>query len=249
MDKVTFSQASITSLQIEIKGRRVHYLKAGKGPAVVLVHGGASDSRDWLRTMAQYGDRFSFYAPDLPGFGKSDRDEKGYYLYDFSDFLQGFIELLKIESPVLVGHSFGARLCLDTVRKQENNISKLILIDASGLGKMSPPGMVMFGFFTVLRKALRQPQPFPKFLTKEGDNWDYIGDEVLTHIKVPTLLIWKRTDPYLPVSIAQKAVKLIPGAKLEIVEGYGHAPHQQNDNSAFNKLFLDFLSPGDQEKA
>ncbi len=232
---------NIESLEIKVKGRRVHYLKAGKGKPVVLVHGGASDSREWRPVMEKYSDRYTFYAPDLPGFGKSDRDPKGYYLADFSDFLIGFIDLLKLEKPALVAHSLGGRTAMDVALQRPEDISKLILIDSSGLGEMSPFGAVLFYFFLYLRDILRKPQPFPKFLVKEGDNWNEIGDEGLKNIKVPTLLIWKRTDPYLSVRQAKHAQKLIPGAKLEIIKGYGHAPHQQEDKSEFFRLMEEFL--------
>jgi len=45
------------------------------------------------------------------------------------------------------------------------------------------------------------------------------------------------------VSLARRAVKLIPGARLEVLPGYGHAPHGQN-SEAFNRLLLDFLARG-----
>ncbi len=239
------STANIESLNIEINNRRIHYLKAGKGKPVVLIHGGASDSKEWRPIMAQYSDRYSFYAPDLPGFGASDRDPKGYYLTDYSDFLLGFIGLFKIDKPAVAGHSFGARVCMDAALYPGNNISKLILIDSSGLGKMSPFGNVLFYFFKWLRDILRKPQPFPKFLPTDGVDWNNIGDEALKNIKVPTLLIWKSTDPYMPIKRARRAEKLIPGAKLAVIKGYGHAPHQQNDNSEFRKLMLEFLDGKD----
>jgi pimeloyl-ACP methyl ester carboxylesterase len=130
---------------------------------------------------------------------------------------------------------------MDVALQRPDNISKLILIDSSGLGKMSPFGAVLFYFFQYLRDILHKPQPFPKFLAKEGDNWNEIGDEALKNIKVPTLLIWKRTDPYLSVRQAKHAQKLIPGAKLAIIDGYGHAPHQQEDKSEFLRLMTEFL--------
>jgi pimeloyl-ACP methyl ester carboxylesterase len=234
----------IESLFNEFQGRPIHYLKAGKGRPVVLVHGGASDSRDWLPIIAKYGDRYSFYAPDLPGFGESYRDPNGYYLSDFSDFLLGFIKDLKMEKPALVGHSLGARVCLDTVSLPGCDADMLILIDASGLGKMSPLGNVLFFFFKYLRDILRQKQPFPKFLSKAGVDWNDIGNEALKSIGVPTLLIWKSLDPYLSVKQGRRAESLMPNAKLAVIKGYGHAPHQQNDNSGFCKLMLDFLDGG-----
>ena len=241
MDNNISARSGIESLYLEVKGRRAHYQRAGRGAPVVLVHGGASDSRDWLATMAQFSDRFSFYAPDLIGFGKSDRDESGYYLSDFSDFLRGFISQLRLENPALVGHSFGARVCLDVARQPGNNVSKLVLIDASGLGKISIFGNALFTGFWAMRKILGKPQPFPRFLSREGDDYNYVGSEVLQSLQTPTLLIWKRFDPYMPLSVARRAEKLIPGAKLAVVDGYGHAPHQQKNSGAFNRLLLEFL--------
>ena len=238
---------NIERRQTDFKGRRIHFLKAGQGPAVVLLHGGASNSSEWIRTMTVGGDRYTFYAPDLPGFGESDRDEHGYYLTDYTDFLIGFIDSLKLENPALAGHSFGARICIDTACRSKDNISKLVLIDASGLGNMSLFGTVLFNFFTTARKALRKPQPYPKFLSKEGVDWDYVGDEALKSIRAPTLLIWKSADPYLPLAIARRAARLIPGAELAVIGGYGHAPHQQNDNAPFNRLLLEFLGRDGQE--
>lgn len=234
-------QAGIEGLKLNVNGHRTHYLKAGVGPPVVLIHGGASDSRDWVDTMAALADRYTLYAPDLIGFGQSGRKEEGYYLSEFSDFVLEFIGTLQLEKPVLVGHSFGARVCLDVACRNHELARKLVLIDASGLGKMTGFGSALYTAFWALRKLLRQPQPYPRFLVKEGDDYNQVSIEELAKLTPPTLLIWKRHDPYLPVSLARRAEKLIPGSRLEVLPGYGHAPHQQN-SEAFNRILLDFLS-------
>jgi len=239
-NKIKYDRSGIESLQLKVNGHRIHYLKSGTGAPVVLAHGGASDSRDWVNTMATLSHRFTLYAPDLIGFGQSDRNENGYYLSDFSDFLLEFMDTLELRSAVLVGHSFGARVCLEVARLHQERVQKLILIDASGLGKISALGNALFTTFWALRKLLRRPQPFPRFLSKEGDNYNYVGSEALQNIQTPTLLIWKRFDPYMPLSVARRAQEIMPGAKLAVLPGYGHAPHQQN-NEAFNRILLDFL--------
>jgi pimeloyl-ACP methyl ester carboxylesterase len=233
--------SNIESFTLNVKGHYIHYLKSGKGRPVVLVHGGASSSRDWLKLMGE-NHGFTFYAPDLPGFGESARKEQGYFVTDFADFLTDFIDVLKLESPALVGHSLGARACLDAARQPGGSISKLILIDASGLGKSSAFGRFLFGFFAALRKVRGKAQPYPRLLVKEGVDWNYVGDEALKNIKIPTLLIWKNPDPYMPIANARRAQKLIPGAELAVVKGYGHAPHQQKDSREFTRLTLEFLN-------
>jgi pimeloyl-ACP methyl ester carboxylesterase len=234
------SPAGIKGRHIVINGHRVYYYQVGSGPPVVLLHGGASDSRDWLPTMVALADRFSFYAPDLIGFGQSDRKESGYYLSEFSDFLAEFIEALQLEKPSLVGHSFGARVCLDVALNDQERINKLILVDASGLDKMSSLGNVLFTTFWTLRKLMNRPQPFPTFLAREGEDYSRVGDASLRGLKTPTLLVWKRHDPYLPVTIARRAVKVIHGARLVVVPGFGHAPNKQNRH-VFHQLMVEFL--------
>jgi len=241
--KQTENRAGIEGLKLNVDGHRTHYLKAGGGPPVVLVHGGASDSRDWFDTMTSLAHRYTLYAPDLIGFGQNERSEDGYYLSDFSDFLLEFINTLQLEKPALVGHSFGARVCLDVAFQNHELVRKLVLVDASGLGKVTRFGSALTTVFWALRKLFRRPQPFPRFLAKEGDDYDRVSIDELARLTAPTLLIWKRLDPYLPLSIARRAEKLIPGSRLEVLPGYGHAPHQQN-SQAFNRLLLNFLDGG-----
>jgi pimeloyl-ACP methyl ester carboxylesterase len=235
----------IESRNIQVNGRRAHYLKAGSGPPVVLIHGGASDSQDWISTMTALSNRFSFYALDLLGYGKSEKDENGFYLAEFAEYLAGFVDTLKLKNPALVGHSLGGRFCLDVAIKDQSKISKLVLIDTTGLGNMSLFGNVLQFLFWLYRKITRQPQPFPTFLTKPGEKFHHNYTKELRRLNIPTLLIWKELDPYLPVRIGRRAVKKIPGAKLAVLKGYGHAPHQKDkDRKAFYKILADFLDNG-----
>ena len=228
------------SLKLKIGDHQAHYLKAGSGPPVVLIHGGASDSRDWVSTIAALSNRYSLYAPDLIGFGQSDRTRDGYYFSDFTEFIMGFLDTLGLEKPALVGHSFGGRLCLEIALQHPEKVRKLVLVHASGLGKISRLGTVVLTGFWAMRKILRRPQPYPKFLAREGEDVSWLCLDELPNLKTPTLIIWKRYDPYLPLAIARRAKELIPGARLVVLPGYGHAPHGQNKD-AFNRLLLDFI--------
>jgi pimeloyl-ACP methyl ester carboxylesterase len=239
-DSSVFISPGIESRFVIIGGRRIHYFTAGHGPSVVLLHGGASDARDWLNTMEALSSHYRLYAPDLIGFGESERDAKGYYLSDFNDCLAVFIATLTPEKPALVGHSFSGRMCLEVAHRNPEMISKLILIDAAGLGRISLVGHALFGGFALARKFMGKQQPFPTFLAKEGENYNDIGQEALKSIRTPTLIIWKSVDPYMPLGLGKRAAKLIPGARLVVFKGYGHAPHQK-ENAAFNKVLGEFL--------
>jgi pimeloyl-ACP methyl ester carboxylesterase len=228
------------SLTLEVTGHLAHYLKAGSGPPVVLVHGGASDSRDWLGNIPALSPFFTVYAPDLIGFGRSGRNEEGYYITDFSDFLEEFIEKLGLSRPALVGHSLGARACLGVALRRPELVGRLVLVDAAGLGKVSRFGTALNIAIYRLRQLLGRPQPYPRFKIKEGEDMYWRCMEELPGLSVPTLIIWKRHDPYIPLSVARHAAALIPGAILEVLPGFGHAPQSQN-REEFNRLLLDFL--------
>ena len=127
--------------------------------------------------------------------------------------------------------------------QDQERISKLVLIDAAGLGKVSAFGSVVLTSFWFLRKLLRQRDPYPQFLTREGEDANWLCVNELSTLKPKTLLVWKRMDPYLPVSLARRAAELMPEAELVIVPGFGHAPHKQNPD-IFHQLLLEFLENG-----
>jgi pimeloyl-ACP methyl ester carboxylesterase len=58
---------------------------------------------------------------------------------------------------------------------------------------------------------------------------------------MPSLIVWNRRDPYYTVKGALKAKELMPQAQLEILPGYGHAPHR-TERDSFNKLLAAFLA-------
>src|SRR6266576_2335654 len=62
----------------EVNGVRLHYLMAGKGDPVVLLHGYAETSHMWLPLIAKLSDKHTVIAPDLRGFGQSSAPSDGY---------------------------------------------------------------------------------------------------------------------------------------------------------------------------
>jgi len=230
----------IQSSELELNGHKIHYLEAGNGSPVVLVHGGASDSRDWIDTIAILSQSYGVYAPDLPGYGRSSRNDDGYYISDFVEFIIEFIRTLDLDSPVVVGHSLGGRACLGVALHHPEMIRRLVLIDTAGFGKLTRLGLFLGTAAWSVRKILRLHQPYPRFLWRDGEDRDWLCLEELPLLQIPTLMVWNRHDPYHPVGGAFKARELIPESYLEVFPGYGHAPHVRK-RDLFNNLLLNFI--------
>lgn len=235
------AEGGIQSLEVRADAHQVHYLKAGTGNPVLLLHGGASNSQDWLGTMVALSHSYSLYAPDMPGFRGGGTDSRGYYLSDFVEFTLGFIQTTRLGSHVLVGHSLGGRICLEIALRHPKMVRRLVLIDTVGVSRLTRLGLFLGAAAWSVRKILSRTQPYPKFLKRDGEDKDWLCLEELPNLKVPTLIVWKRHDPYYSLDGALRAKKLIPGARLEIFEGYGHSPHLQKGD-LFNNLLLNFIN-------
>jgi pimeloyl-ACP methyl ester carboxylesterase len=237
------SSSVIESLDLKIGKRQAHYLKAGSGPPVVLIHGGADDSKTWAETMTALSQSYTLYAPDMLGYGLSDRDKTSYYLSEFVDFTLGFIQALGLDSAALalVGHSLGGRICLEIALQHPEKVRRLVLIDTVGFARLARWGTFLGAAAWAIREARGRRQPYPRFLKEDGEDKDWRCLDKLTTLKAPTLVIWNRRDPYYPLREAIKAKKLIPGVRFEIFPGYGHAPHVKN-RDYFNNLLLSYLN-------
>ncbi len=114
---------------------QVHYLAAGKGEPVVLLHGLAASVVAWRRNISVLAQRYAVYAPDLPGHGDSDKPDIAYSLDEGVRFLSRFLDALRLERAVLVGNSTGGLLALAMALRQPERVRALVLVDIPGLGR------------------------------------------------------------------------------------------------------------------
>ena len=237
------TQDSVEQLKLKIDDHHVHCLKGGSGPPILLIHGGASDSQDWAATIDALAHSYTLYAPDMIGYGLSERKKDGYCLSDFVKSTQTLIHKLNLNSLVLVGHSLGGRVCLEIALRYPDMVTGLVLVDSVGFAKLAWWGTVLSTTAWCVRKVLKRPQPYPKFLIEDGEDKDWQCTDRLPSLKVPTLVVWNRRDPYFEMAGALKASQLIPEVNLQVYPRFGHAPHKQ-DRDSFNNLLLGFLKQG-----
>lgn len=116
--------------QIEVGAHRIAFEKAGEGPAVVLLHGGLSDSREWRRQIQALKRDFTIVAWDAPGCGASTDPPEDFGLEGYASCLADFIQALELEHPHVVGLSFGAGLALELYRQRPDLPRSLVLTSA-----------------------------------------------------------------------------------------------------------------------
>ena len=92
--------------------RQVHYLRAGQGPALLMLHQSPQSSRDFLPLIEQWKDRFSIIAPDTPGYGLSDPIDRNATMEDFAEAAIEFMDAIGLERSAVYGFHTGAGIAV-----------------------------------------------------------------------------------------------------------------------------------------
>ena len=119
------------------KGISTNYLEVGTGDPVVFVHGsgpGVTAYANWRLTLPALADRFHCYAPDMVGFGFTDRPAGFHYtLQNWVDQLAGLLDALGLETVSLVGNSFGGAVALRLAVTHPERVKRLVLMGSVGV--------------------------------------------------------------------------------------------------------------------
>jgi pimeloyl-ACP methyl ester carboxylesterase len=133
---------------------RIAYERTGTGPALLLLHGGVSDHREWRRQLDSLSDEFTVVAWDAPGCGQSSDPPEFFRLPDYADCLARFVSALGLERPHVLGLSFGGGLALELYRRHPALPQSLILASAyAGWAGSLPAEVVEQRLRQVLREA------------------------------------------------------------------------------------------------
>ena len=251
---------------IQIDGRDILYYQAGHGEPLVVIHGGGGDARTWLDNISELGEKFTVYAPDLPGFGGSEPLEGNYFIPELSEFIDKFATSLGLEEFHVMGHSLGGGVALDYALRSPHKIKKLVLISSLCLGSeiafwirlLSIPALIKYTsslFLAVSRGIkwlLKYLNPAELIITMTpaslaiGSNittfkqQTHILENRLSEVRMPTLLVWGGKDPVVPVSQAYKAATAIPDCQVKVFRKSGHNVHRQ-ELQRFSDIITKFL--------
>lgn len=229
---------------IDIQGMPLHYEVSGSGPAMILMHGwGCSHST--VQSIAKVAsESHTVYNVDFPGFGDTPEPGEVWGVEQYTRLIEGMVDKLGLDHPVLLGHSFGGRVGI--LYSSRRPVSKLILVDAAGIKPRRKPSYYIkvysFKFMKSLMKlrygAEKAKERIEAQRAKRGSA-DYASaspmmrrilskcvnenlKSVLPSIKAPTLLIWGENDTATPLRDAKIMERLIPDAGLVSFPGCGH---------------------------
>src|SRR5947209_12431770 len=114
----------------EVNGVRLHYLVAGKGDPVVLLHGYAQTSHMWLPLIAKLADKHTVIAPDLRGFGQSSAPADGYTKAAMAQDIHALVKSLKYDRIRLVGHDIGLMVAYAYAAQYADEVDRIVLMEA-----------------------------------------------------------------------------------------------------------------------
>ncbi len=129
-------QTEAQEIWLDVAGMRLHCLTAGQnGSPVVLLHGAGIDSAilSWGDAIGPLSAHHRVFAPDLPGYGLSDRPAIQYTTDFYVHVVQLLLDVLHLEKVSLVGLSMGGAIALSLTLRSPNRVEKLVLVDAYGI--------------------------------------------------------------------------------------------------------------------
>jgi len=218
--------------------------------------------------MAAVARRFTVYAPTHPGFGASGAADWMETIADLARFYLWFLDELGLSRVHLLGHSIGGWTAAELAVMNPRVIERLVLVAPAGL--RPERGEILDVFYhppdELLRLTVHDPATIPEWPELYGApptqaqleiaarnqemtarlTWKpYMFNPRLPHflprVTVPTLIVWGREDRIVPLVCGEQYARLLPDARLVVLDGCGHLPPLEKP-AEFADLVLQFLS-------
>ena len=245
------------------------YISAGQGLPVVCLHGAGAGAVTWYPSIGSISKNFHVIAPDIVGYGESDKPDASYDRNYFSGWLKDFLSALNISKAHVVALSQGGAIALQFVLDNPDMVDKLVLVDSGALGAQ-PSFASFFGMLWLNSFPSSLANRFySRYILFNPDNRDpnharysvqvirskggknafrqgkgaavsKISDDFLRQIKNESLILWGEDDQLFSIEHGEAAAKVMPNAKLHRISNAGHLPLMDQPD-IFNKAILDFL--------
>ena len=245
------------------------YLSAGSGYPVICLHGGGAGAVTWYPTIGPLAQHFHVIAPDIVGYGESDKPDAAYDKIYFAAWLKQLFGELGIAKAHIVGLSQGGAIALQFALDYPELVDKLVLVDSGALGAQSPTlaivGMVwlntwpskmanwFFSRYILFKREGRDPNHSrysievlkrkggkKAFTRGRGAAVSELPQAALRRIKNKTLVIWGENDRLFPIEYGARAAEIMPDANLLSIKDAGHLP-LMDQPLIFNRAVENFL--------
>ncbi len=219
---------------------RLAYRAWGERPAgsnsraVLLLHGSPGSSADFLSLGPLLADARLVLAPDLPGFGHSERRVPDYSIAAHADYALALLDRLAIDEVDVVGFSMGGGVALEMAARRPRRVGSLTLLSSIGVQELELLGnhLLNRGVHAIQLAALwGLHQATPHFGRLDGFPLDvpygrnfYDTDQrplrgILGQLEMPVLILHGDRDPLVPASAAREHHRLVPQSELLMLDG------------------------------
>ena len=248
--------AALRSQWTTVSGLRM-FARAGgpppqaNGTVVVLVHGQIISSLYMVPTAERLASQFCVFAPDLPGFGLSDKPRQILCVPGLADALGAWMDTLGFRRAVLVGNSLGCQIAVDlTVRRPE-------LVQALVLAGPTIDRRARRASTQIVRWLRDWPGERPSLSLAHLRDFAHAGlerslgtfrctladriEEKLPQVQVRTLVVRGTRDTIVPQAWAEEVARLLPQGELTLIPGGPHCVNYSTPRP-FSDIISSFLS-------
>jgi pimeloyl-ACP methyl ester carboxylesterase len=124
-----------------VHGHRRAFVRAGEGPALLLLHGIGNNCLTWSGVIDRLAETNTVIAPDLLGHGNSDKPRGDYSIAAYANGMRDLLSVLDIEQATVVGHSLGGGIALQFAYQFPERCQRLALVGSGGLGPELSAGL------------------------------------------------------------------------------------------------------------
>ena len=254
-----------------VNGTNLFYEVTGDGLPLVFVHGLGSTSNVWHAQRAGLAKYCKVITLDLPGSGRSDKNERIYSMEKWCDQILGLADAIKVDKFVLVGHSMTTVLAQKFAARHGSRLNGVVLcgpiteLGAAGKeafskraeavqkeGMIAVADGVLGGALTpATREANAALAGMVREMLLSNDTACYAGHCLAlkegsakaeqANIKVPTLVLVGDQDGVTPLANARAIAAAVPGTKIRIIPATAHMTMLERPE-AFNAALLEFLA-------
>lgn len=252
-------------MEMEINGLSLEYDVVGSGKYNLLIlHGWGANYNTFKPVTDALSKHFKIYMLNFPGCGASEEPKEVWNVAAYAQLVSDFMKKLKIQNPIVFGHSHGGRVAVYMAGQKDCKFRKLVLIDAAGvkpkrkkdyyirvygfkairfLGKLPVFSWLLSDFMEEYRQKYgsadyKAASPMMRQILSTVVNEDMTP--YMPNIQIPTLLVWGGKDTATPPEHGRVMESLIPGSGLVIFEQAGHYAYLDN-LSGFLAVIRNFL--------